>query len=73
MLVYARTNNLERVLELEKEAVEKYKITPSVFRLNSVLLAYARLGRAKEADRFVTDMRDEYGLQPDAVSYTTLI
>jgi pentatricopeptide repeat protein len=58
MLAYAKNNNLEKVLELEKEATEKYKILPSVYRLNSVLMAYSRLGRAQEADRFIIDMRE---------------
>jgi hypothetical protein len=42
MLAYAKNNNLERVLELEEEASVKYKILPSVNRLNSILMAYAR-------------------------------
>ena len=73
MLAFAKKNNLERVLDLERQASEKYKILPSLQRLNSILLTYARLGRAQEADRFIIDMREQYGVQPDVVSYTTLI
>jgi len=42
MLAHAKTGQLERVLELEKEASNLYKILPSVHRLNSVVLAYVK-------------------------------
>lgn len=62
MLAYAKRNNLEQVLDLERQASEKYQILPSLQRLNSILLAYARLGRAQEAERFLIDMREVYGV-----------
>jgi hypothetical protein len=40
MLAYAKKGMLEKVLFLEKEASTKYKILPSVHRLNSVILGY---------------------------------
>lgn len=44
MLAHAKKGMLDRVLELEKEAAQKYKILPSVHRLNSVILAYVKTG-----------------------------
>jgi len=73
MLSFAKTGNLERVLQLETEAQKKYGILPSVHRLNSVVLAYVKQNKAKEAENFVTEMREKMGVQPDTVCYTTLI
>jgi len=73
MLAFAKTKNLQKVLELEDQARNKYGILPSVHRLNSVLLAYAKVGKVNEAEHFVKEMREVLGVQPDVVSYTTLI
>ena len=73
MLAFAKKGDLQRVLELENEATKKYGILPSVHRLNSVVLAYVKQNKAREAEQFVTEMREKLGVQPDTVCYTTLI
>lgn len=60
-------------MELEVEANTKYGILPSVHRLNSVLLAYVKVGKVNEAEHFIKEMREKLGVLPDKVSYTTLI
>ena len=44
MLGYAKTKNLDKVLQLNKDAISKHGIEPSVNRMNSVLLAYCKAG-----------------------------
>ena len=45
MLAYAKTRNLEKVLELNDLAASKYGLKiPSLPRYNSILLAYTRVG-----------------------------
>ena len=73
MLAYAKTSNLEKVLELESKASKDFGILPSVHRLNSVLLAYVKVGKINESENFIKDMKDVMGVLPDVVSYTTLI
>ena len=41
--------------------------------MNSVLLAYCRVGKLQEAEDLLRDMRENMGLIPDVVCYTTLI
>lgn len=50
------------MLELEAEATRKYGILPSVHRLNSVVLAYVKQNKAREAEQFVTEMREKLGV-----------
>ena len=57
MLAHAKKGNLDRVLAIEQEASNKYKIMPSVHRLNSVLMAYAKQGKVQEAEAFVREMK----------------
>jgi len=73
MLAFAKTKDLQKVLELENQARNKYGILPSVHRLNSVLLAYTKVGKVNEAEHFLKEMREILGVQPDVVSYTTII
>ena len=73
MLAHAKTGDLDRVLALETEASKQYGILPSAHRLNSVVLAYVKQKKVREAENFVVEMRDKLGVQPDTVCYTTLI
>ena len=51
----------------------KYGIEPSVNRMNTVLMAYCKQGELWKAEDLLRDMRDNMGLVPDVVCYTTLI
>ena len=66
-------NDLDKVLALQEEARLKHGLEPSVNRMNSVLLAYCRVGQLAEAEDLLRDMRENMGLIPDVVCYTTLI
>lgn len=70
---YAKTRNLEKVLELHEEARVKYGIEPSVNRMNTLIVAYCRTGKLLEAEDLMRDMRENMGLIPDVVCYTSLI
>ena len=61
------------MLALHDEANLKHGLVPSVNRMNSVLLAYCRVGKLQEAEDLLRDMRENMGLIPDVVCYTTLI
>ncbi len=41
--------------------------------MNTVLLAYCRVGELQKAEDLLRDMRENMGLIPDVVCYTTLI
>jgi hypothetical protein len=43
MLNFAKNKDIEMVLKLEKEAVEKYELMPSKYRYNNLILCYAKL------------------------------
>ena len=74
MLAYAKTKNLDKVLELHEEASEKYGLTtPGLDRMNSILLAYTRCGQPEQGERLIREMRRDMGMEPDVVCYTTLI
>ena len=74
MLAYAKTRDLDKVLELHEEASEKYGLTnPGLDRMNSIILAYTRCGQPEQAEKLVKEMREEMGMEPDVVCYTTLI
>lgn len=73
MLAHAKKGMLNQVLLFEKQASEYYDLEPSVHRLNSVLLAYVKQGEPWKAEHYLNEMRDQKGLKPDVVSYTTLI
>ena len=73
MLAYAKVRDLDKVLALNEEAIKVHSIAPSINRMNSVLLAYCRNGKMLEAEDLMRDMRNNMGLVPDVVCYTTLI
>jgi len=74
MLSFAKKRNVEKVLELHKLAADEYGLTaPSINRMNSILLAYCKNGEPWKAEDLMRDMRDEMGMEPDVVCYTTLI
>ena len=74
MLAYAKVKNLEKVLELHEEASTKHGLTkPSLPRMNSILLAYSRCGQPEKAESLIREMREDLGMEPDVVCYTTLI
>jgi pentatricopeptide repeat protein len=74
MLAFAKTRNLEKVLELHEMAKKKHKLTePSLQRMNSILMAYCRVGEPEKAEHLLTEMRDEMGMEPDVVCHMTLI
>lgn len=61
------------MLELHQQASSVHKLAPSVNRMNTVLLAYCRTGQLQKAEHLIRDMRENMGLVPDVVCYTTLI
>jgi PPR repeat/Pentatricopeptide repeat domain len=73
MLVHAKQRQIDKVLELDKLATETYKINPSMNRLNSVILAYTKIGEPWKGEALIQEMREKMGMQPDVVCYTTLI
>ena len=63
MLVYAKVKDLEKVKQLHKDAAEVYGLDkPSLARMNSLLLAYTRVGEVEEAELLIKEMRNEMGL-----------
>ena len=74
MLAYAKVRNLDKVLELNEEAIDKYGLkVPSLPRFNSILLAYTRVGQPDQAERLLKEIREEHGMEPDVVCVTTVI
>ena len=61
------------MLALHDEAERKHGLAPSINRMGSVLLAYCRVGKLQEAEALMREMREQMGLIPDVVCYTTLI
>ena len=41
--------------------------------MNSILMAYCKAGHPDKAEDLLKEMRDDMGMQPDVVCYTTLI
>lgn len=73
MLAYAKTKDLEKVLELNEEAASIHGLkVPSLPRMNSILLAYTKCGQPEQGEKLIREMRED-GLEPDVVCYTTLI
>lgn len=72
MLSFAKNRDLEAVEKINQEAIDKYKIYPSKFRYNNLLLCYAKMNKPIEAEKVLREMK-ENGVIPDVVTYTTLI
>lgn len=72
MLVHAKNKDIDMVEKLNEEATNKYGLVPSVYRYNAIILAYAKMNKAIEAEKVLKEMVKE-GLQPDVVCYTTVI
>lgn len=74
MTAYARDKNLDKVLELHKKAGPVYGLNnPCLQRMTAIILAYCRTGQPEQAEKLIKEMREEMGLEPDVVCYTTLI
>lgn len=72
ILNFAKNRNLEMVLKLSDEAKEKYGLIPSKYSYNNILVCYAKRNQPVEAENVMREMVDN-GIQPDAVTFTTLI
>lgn len=72
MLNFAKNRDLEMVEKLNQEAEKKYDIVPSKHRYNNLMLCYAKMGKPNEAESVLREMVEK-GLEPDVVTYTTLI
>ncbi|KAJ6299092.1 hypothetical protein OIU76_020131 [Salix suchowensis] len=66
-----RSENFERSEEVLKEILAK-GIKPDIISYNTVIFAYCRNGRMKEASRIFSEMR-ESGLVPDVITYNTFV
>ena len=74
MLAYAKTKNLDKVLELNELASSQYGLkVPSLPRFNSMLLAYTRVGQPENAEKLLKEIREEHSMEPDVVCVTTVI
>ena len=60
------------VEKLNQEAIDKYKIKPSKYRYNNLMVCYAKMNKPIEAEKVLREMLAD-GIQPDVVTYTTLI
>jgi len=58
MLSYARTKDLAMVEQINEEAISKYNLPPSKFRYNSIILCLARLGRPRDAEKVLYEMKE---------------
>ena len=50
---YAKRKQIDKVFELNEVAIKEYDLKPSVSRMNVILLAFAKLERAEEAEDFL--------------------
>jgi pentatricopeptide repeat protein len=74
MLAYAKSKDLKSVLKLHAETITNEDFgPPSMQRMTSVMIAYAKSGQPENAEKLLLEMRDEMGMQPDVVCYTTVI
>lgn len=72
MRCFARDRDLEMVEKLNEEAITKYGLLPSKHRYNNLMLCYAKMNQPASAEKVVSEMI-ERGLEPDTVTYTSLI
>lgn len=72
MTAFAKNRDLKMVEALNKEAEEKYGIKASKYRLNALILAYAKTNDGLNAEKVLREMVQQ-GLRPDAITYTTVI
>lgn len=62
MLAHAKREQVDKVLEINKMATETFGISPSQNRLNSIILAYAKIREPWKAEAMINEMRDKLGL-----------
>ena len=72
MTAFAKNRDIATVELLNKEAQDKYGIKASKYRMNALILAYAKNNEALNAEKVLREMVKE-GLRPDAITYTTVI
>jgi pentatricopeptide repeat protein len=72
MTAFAKNRDIATVELLNKEATDKYGILPSKYRMNALILAYAKSNKAMDAEKVLREMVKD-GLRPDAITYTTVI
>ena len=72
VLNFAKKRDLDMVMKLNKEALDKYGIIPNKFSYNNLMLCYAKMNKPNEAENVLREMIDK-GIKPDVVTYTTLI
>ncbi len=66
-----RSESFERAEETLRELLEN-GIKPDIISYNTVIYAYCRNGRMREASRIFSEMKDS-GLVPDVVTYNTFV
>ena len=72
ILNFAKTKNMDMVMSLMKEMESKYDILPCKYTYNNMILCYAKMNEPNSAYSVIREMNDK-GIQPDIVSFTTLI
>lgn len=72
MTAFAKNRDIAMVEQLNKEAQDKYGLKASKYRLNALILAYAKNNQGLNAEKVLRDMVKD-GLRPDAITYTTVI
>ena len=69
--MYSCSINFEREEETLRELLEK-GIKPDIISYDTVIYAYCRNGRMREASRIFSEMKDS-GIVPDVVTYNTFV
>lgn len=72
MTAFAKQRDVEMVEKLNEEAIVKYGLKPSKYRINALILAYCKSGDPLNAEKVLREMVKD-GLRPDAITYTTVI
>ena len=60
------------VEKLNQEAIDKYGLKPTKFRYNNLMVCYAKMNKPIQAEMVMREMLND-GIEPDVVTYTTLI
>jgi hypothetical protein len=56
MTAFAKNRDIEMVEKLNQEAIDKYKLPPSIYRMNALILAYGKSSDALNAEKVLREM-----------------
>ena len=72
MTAFAKNRDVDMVEKLNEEAISKHNLPPTKYRMNALIIAYAKSGDPLNAEKVLREMV-KGGLRPDNVTYTTVI